>query len=156
VRLGYGDFRFPLVSGSDFTGILGDLSLEFRSASDRIQVKILGTKRPYASFFFNNTYYVHANLGLDVVAKIRPRLILGGRARAGVSEYGDPLVNQGDPQEGLVRRDRIRSMELYGRMMLSPLMGITLSARGARRTSNYEGVEYDAKSLFMGMVFGWY
>ena len=154
-RLGYGDFRFPFADGSDFQGMIGDLSADFQSVSRRIEIHFLGSRRPNASFFFNNTHYVHTSLQLNVEARVWTRVTVGGRAQSGVSEYGDALENPGDPQEGLIRKDRIRSVEFYGNMMLSPLFGITVSARGSRRTSNYEGVEYVAKSLFAGLVVGW-
>ncbi len=154
-RLGYGDYRFPLAAGSDYQGMVGDLRVDFQSTSRRIEINLIGSRRPNASYFFNNTYYVHSSLQLNAEARIRPRVTIGGRAQSGVSEYGDALENPGDPQEGLVRKDRSRSVEFYGNMMLSPLFGITVAARWSRRTSNYEGVEYDAKSLFAGLFVGW-
>ncbi len=155
VRLGYGDFRFPMADGQDFSGVVGDFNLSYRSPGERLDVQLLANRRPYASFFFNNTYYLNTSVGLNANYAVRPRLTFGGRAFYGHSTYGDRLVNPGDPQEGLIREDQFRTVELSGRVDLAPWVGITVSARESRRTSNYEGVEYEAKSVFGGLAIGW-
>ncbi|MBD3868465.1 MAG: outer membrane beta-barrel protein [Acidobacteria bacterium] len=155
VRVGYGDYRFPMADGSDYSGMVGDFSASYRSSGERLLVQIIAAHKPQASFFFNSTYYLNTSSEMTLEYGVRPRLTLGGRANFGHSAYRDPLVNPGDPQEGLIRADRSRTVEVFGRIELTPWIGATVSARSSRRTSNYEGEEYEAKSIFGGLAIGW-
>lgn len=155
VRAGYGEFRFPIAVGSDFSGMVADMEAGYRTPAERLVVRILGARRPYASFFFNNTHYLNTSAQLVVEYEVRPRLNFGARAFWSRSTYGDRLVNPGDPQEGIIREDRTWRVELSGTLDLTPWVGLTVSARSSERTSNYEGEEYEARNLFGGLAIGW-
>ena len=155
LRGGYGRFRYPVAEGSDYRGLVADFDATYRSTGERLKVRIMAARRPFSSFFFNNTHYVNSSATVMAEYVVRPKLTFGARAQFGRSTYGDRLERPGDPQEGLIRRDRARSTELFGRMELTPWVGLTFSARSSRRMSNYEGVEYEAKSYFGGLAIGW-
>jgi hypothetical protein len=72
--------------------------------SRRLELQVLGEKRPVVSLFLDNPYYFETSNGLNVRLAVGRRLSFSVRAEVGSNKYANPVLVV-DTGEVVVRRD---------------------------------------------------
>ncbi len=156
VLLGYGSFEYPGSGGSSFGGLVADLTARHSTGSGKLEWIVSASRKPYSSFFRNNTHYVRDFVEVSLIRHFSGKSLVRLRTNVSWSDYSDRLEAPADPQNGILRNDRTASTELYARISLSSLLGLRISVLRSRRSSNYIGVEYEATRIFSGLALGWF
>ena len=153
-RIGWGDFRFPGGTASDYSGVVADGGVRW-TIGTRAVLEGDVWQLPYPSLFANQNYFLTRGARAGVRYVATRRFTVGGSFSWSRARYGDPLVNPGDPQEGLIREDDRTAYLVYANLQVRNTLGLRAEARRESRDSNYEGVGYDLDSLFVGVSLGW-
>jgi hypothetical protein len=146
--LGYGDYRFPGSGTSGFQGLVGLFrwSLPIGAATS---VRIGADRRARPSFYANQSYFVSDQIVAVFERRFRKHSSVGLDVLLGRNEYGEP------DEDGIVRKDRRWSGDLYFDFKLTRVFGFRVSLIKERRTSNIDRFDYDAFLTFTGITLGW-
>ena len=151
VVLAYDRQRYPGGVGSDFTGLIGDASVDW-SVGPATSVTVALGRRPWSSFFGDNNYYM-AN---TVHGAMRHEFVGGSDVEAhadlGRSNYPDPFSIAAG---GETRRDR--SFRTGASVTIAPrrLYGLRVGYDAELRRSNIDGADYTAHALGVQFIMGW-
>ncbi|HZN55046.1 MAG TPA: outer membrane beta-barrel protein [Candidatus Polarisedimenticolaceae bacterium] len=154
VRLGWEWLRFDGNDAEDYSGVVVDTDVAY-SVGGRTTFGFGVQRQPYRSFFLDNNFYVYD----EISARVERGMVASARFGASVAywrnDYHEP-VPSGFVGEGIERSDRAISLEVYATLPLRDLVGIRLSVRENRKTSNYPGADYNETMVTGGFVFGWF
>lgn len=116
-----------------------------------LEVRARGSRRPVASLFLDNPYFLETRNGLTLVASVGRRVSIHVTAELGSNTYLNPVIVV-ETGEVLVRRDGTTSYGGGFRLRLSKALSIGLTATKDRWDSNIDYYDRETVRVTGGLV----
>jgi hypothetical protein len=149
--LGYDVAQYPGGAGSDFKGLVADGAIDLE-VGPSTTVSVFASRRRWSSFYGDNNYYLASVVGSSALHRWSSGSEVGGTLEGGQSVYPDPVsIAAGGPR----RRDLVFGARAHGTWAFARYCGLRLTYEAQFRHSNATGVDYDAQTFGLELVFGW-